>query len=103
MQTVAEKSFSCNHVDSPYRTAISGAVLKLQEEGKLSTLKEKWWKGGELRNSTAENHLFHSRAYFPGKCKEEGSSGGGDDAAELGIGATLKFNFPVICSGSAFF
>lgn len=48
MQTDAEKSFSCNHVDSPYRTAISGAVLKLQEEGKLSTLKEKWWKGGAM-------------------------------------------------------
>lgn len=40
---------------------------------------------------------------FAGKCKDEGSSGGGDDAAELGIGATLKFNFPAICSGSAFF
>lgn len=37
-----------NHVDSPYRTAISGAVLKLQEDGKLSALKEKWWKGGKL-------------------------------------------------------
>lgn len=36
-----------HYVDSPYRTAISGAVLKLQEEGKLSMLKEKWWKGGE--------------------------------------------------------
>jgi hypothetical protein len=23
-------------------------VLKLQEEGKLSMLKEKWWKGGSL-------------------------------------------------------
>lgn len=42
------KVYSLNHVDSPYRTAISGAVLKLQEEGKLSTLKEKWWKGGML-------------------------------------------------------
>ncbi|CRL04875.1 CLUMA_CG017927, isoform A [Clunio marinus] len=52
-------------LNSPYRTAISGAVLKLQEEGKLSTLKEKWWKGG--------------------KCRDESSSGGGDDAAELGI------------------
>lgn len=26
-------------IDSPYRTAISGAVLKLQEEGKLHILK----------------------------------------------------------------
>jgi glutamate receptor, ionotropic, invertebrate len=31
-------------IDSPYRTAVSGAVLKLQEEGKLSLLKNKWWK-----------------------------------------------------------
>nr|CAD7443085.1 unnamed protein product [Timema bartmani] len=30
--------------DSPYRTAISGAVLKLQEEGKLHILKTRWWK-----------------------------------------------------------
>lgn len=41
--------------DSPYRTAISGAVLKLQEEGKLHILKTKWWKekrgGGSCRVS----------------------------------------------------
>lgn len=30
---------------SPYRTLISGAVLKLQEEGKLHLLKTRWWKG----------------------------------------------------------
>lgn len=39
--------------DSPYRTAISGAVLKLQEEGKLHILKTRWWKekrgGGSCR------------------------------------------------------
>lgn len=42
-------------LDSPYRTAISGAVLKLQEEGKLHILKTKWWKekrgGGSCRVS----------------------------------------------------
>jgi ABC-type amino acid transport substrate-binding protein len=31
-------------LDSPYRTLISGAVLKLQEDGKLQKLKNKWWK-----------------------------------------------------------
>lgn len=31
-------------VDSPYRTAISGAVLKLQEDGSLQSMKTKWWK-----------------------------------------------------------
>lgn len=40
-------------IDSPYRTTISGAVLKLQEEGKLHILKTRWWKekrgGGSCR------------------------------------------------------
>lgn len=39
--------------DSPFRTAISGAILKLQEEGKLHILKTRWWKekkgGGACR------------------------------------------------------
>ncbi|KAK9880188.1 hypothetical protein WA026_010060 [Henosepilachna vigintioctopunctata] len=30
--------------DSPFRMAISGAILKLQEEGKLHILKTRWWK-----------------------------------------------------------
>lgn len=42
-------------VDSPFRTAISGAILKLQEEGKLHILKTRWWKekrgGGSCRVS----------------------------------------------------
>jgi len=41
--------------DSPYRTAISEAILKLQEEGKLHMLKTRWWKekrgGGSCRVS----------------------------------------------------
>ncbi|XP_075219248.1 glutamate receptor ionotropic, kainate 2-like isoform X3 [Lycorma delicatula] len=50
--------------DSPYRTAISGAVLKMQESGKLQQLKTKWWKlmhgGGQCdkRNeATPSNEL----------------------------------------------
>lgn len=39
--------------DSPFRTAISDAILKLQEEGKLHILKTRWWKekkgGGACR------------------------------------------------------
>lgn len=31
------------HSDSPYRTLVSQAVLKLQEDGTLHQLKEKWW------------------------------------------------------------
>lgn len=29
--------------DSPYRTAISGSVLKMQESGLLRDMKKKWW------------------------------------------------------------
>lgn len=43
--------------NSPFRTAISGAILKLQEEGKLHVLKTRWWKekrgGGACRVSFA--------------------------------------------------
>lgn len=35
--------FFCN-IDSPYRTPLSQAILKLQESGALLTLKERWWK-----------------------------------------------------------
>ncbi|GLV43976.1 Kainate-type ionotropic glutamate receptor subunit 1D [Carabus blaptoides fortunei] len=42
--------------NSPFRTAISGAILKLQEEGKLHILKTRWWKekrgGGACRVDT---------------------------------------------------
>ena len=49
-----KKNLICDNIsDSPYRTAISGAILKLQEEGKLHILKSKWWKekhgGGSCR------------------------------------------------------
>lgn len=30
--------------NSPYRNILSSAVVKLQETGKLTTLKNKWWK-----------------------------------------------------------
>ncbi|KZC04141.1 Glutamate receptor 1 [Dufourea novaeangliae] len=45
--------------NSPYRTAISGAILKLQEEGKLHLLKTRWWKekrgGGSCRDDTSKS------------------------------------------------
>lgn len=31
--------------DSPYRSIISDAILKLQEDGKLHMLKDRWWSG----------------------------------------------------------
>ncbi|XP_026462713.1 glutamate receptor ionotropic, kainate 2-like, partial [Ctenocephalides felis] len=55
-------------VNSPYRTAISGAVLKMQEEGKLHQLKTKWWK--EMHGG--------------GKCTADAQVSD-DSAAELGI------------------
>ncbi|GJQ74578.1 hypothetical protein Trydic_g21439 [Trypoxylus dichotomus] len=55
-------------INSPYRTAINEAILRLQENGTLRKLKEKWWKqmlGG-------------------GQCNETEHSAD-DSAAELGI------------------
>ncbi|CAH1993009.1 unnamed protein product [Acanthoscelides obtectus] len=44
--------------NSPFRTAISGAILKLQEEGKLHILKTRWWKekrgGGKCLDETTK-------------------------------------------------
>lgn len=62
------KNFNTNvlFVDSPFRTEISGAVLKLQEEGKLVQLKDKWWKASK-------------------KCDDAGASSS-ENAEELGMG-----------------
>lgn len=50
--------------DSPFRTAISGAILKLQEEGKLHILKTRWWKekrgGGACRVSSTTSVISFS-------------------------------------------
>lgn len=61
--------------DSPYRTAISGAILKLQEEGKLHVLKTRWWKekrgGGSCRVSKRHDSFtvrnFHAPDRDSGK------------------------------------
>ena len=51
-----------NFTDSPYRTAISGAILKLQEEGKLHILKTRWWKekrgGGNCRVRNISFYIY---------------------------------------------
>ncbi|XP_055684020.1 glutamate receptor ionotropic, kainate 2-like [Lutzomyia longipalpis] len=45
--------------NSPYRNALSEAVLKLQEQGKLTALKIKWWQekrgGGTCASSNADD------------------------------------------------
>ncbi|XP_044740754.1 glutamate receptor ionotropic, kainate 2-like [Chrysoperla carnea] len=73
-------------VNSPYRTDISGAVLKLQESGKLSTLKTKWWKdmnGGRKCDENPSN-----------KVKEE-------DANKMGI-ENFGGIFVVLIAGTTF-
>lgn len=49
--------------DSPYRTAISGAVLKMQEDGQLHELKEKWWKKMHGGGSCDVSYI-HSLTFF---------------------------------------
>lgn len=72
-------------MNSPYRTAISGAVLKLAEEGKLHTLKAKWWK--EMGGG--------------GAC-DEAADEGPSDTAELGIenvgGVFFVLYFGLFCA-----
>lgn len=45
--------------DSPYRTTINSAVLQLQEEGKLHTLKTHWWKEKRGGGSCRVHFFFH--------------------------------------------
>lgn len=63
-------------LDSPYRTHVSQAVLKLQEDGVLRELKEKWWV--EMNPSE-------------GECGDEG--GGGGDTPELGMDNVFNILF----------
>ncbi|XP_032790934.2 glutamate receptor ionotropic, kainate 2 [Daphnia magna] len=65
---------------SPYRAAISQAVLKLQETNRLLILKSRWWK--EKRGG--------------GACKDEG--GGSSAASELGL-ANVGGVFVVLVCG----
>ncbi|XP_044006778.1 glutamate receptor ionotropic, kainate 2 isoform X4 [Aphidius gifuensis] len=67
--------------NSPYRTAISSAILKLQEEGKLHILKTRWWK--EKRGG--------------GKCREDNQKTG-SAANELGL-ANVGGVFVVLMGG----
>ncbi|KAL1131963.1 hypothetical protein AAG570_011574 [Ranatra chinensis] len=70
--------------NSPYRTAISGSVLKMQESGKLHELKNKWWK--EKSGKTCE-----SSKHVPLATNELGMSNVGGVFLVLIIGCTLAF------------
>lgn len=55
-------------IDSPYRTHISQAILKMQEDGKLHDLKEKWWAPMDEGTEVCDT-----------------GGGGGGDTPELGM------------------
>ncbi|XP_049802382.1 glutamate receptor ionotropic, kainate 2-like isoform X1 [Schistocerca nitens] len=46
--------------DSPFRTAVSGAVLQLQERGNLSALKTRWWKAPEGKECPSDVNTVDS-------------------------------------------
>lgn len=66
--------------DSPYRSIISDAILKLQEDGKLHILKERWWSG-------------------KGKCGPKETQKASGSASELGL-ANVGGVFVVLAAGS---
>ncbi|GFW48761.1 glutamate receptor ionotropic, kainate 5 [Trichonephila clavipes] len=45
---------------SPYRTHMSSAILKLQENGKLHVLKDLWWKKKRLSQKCAKDDTTSS-------------------------------------------
>lgn len=62
-------------IDSPWRTLISQAILKLQEDGKLQELKDRWWieknggadhcgSGDEEGGDTPEVIIHSIRTFF---------------------------------------
>ena len=102
-------SYRClSLADSPYRTAISGAILKLQEEGKLHILKTRWWKekrgGGSCRVSTAAHApsiLQCHSAILPTHCLfvlQDDTSKTSSTANELGL-ANVGGVFVVLMGG----
>lgn len=66
--------------DSPYRSLISDAILKLQEDGILHMLKDRWWSGG-------------------GKCGPKETQKASGSASELGL-ANVGGVFVVLAGGS---
>uniref|UniRef100_A0A1B6CLB4 Glutamate receptor n=2 Tax=Clastoptera arizonana TaxID=38151 RepID=A0A1B6CLB4_9HEMI len=68
--------------NAPYRHALSASILRLQEKGKITQLKNKWWK--EKRGG--------------GACLDDGGEGGSAD--ELGLDNTGGV-FLVLVGGSA--
>lgn len=70
-------------VNSPYRTMVSGAVLKLQEKGVLQELKSRWWKVQQGGVS----------------CSEEDAKAPTEDSNKLGL-ANVGGVFVVLIAGT---
>lgn len=45
-------------IDSNYRSALSEGVLRLQEQGKLTALKIKWWKEKKGGGACSVRYFF---------------------------------------------
>ncbi|XP_015514437.2 glutamate receptor ionotropic, kainate 2 [Neodiprion lecontei] len=75
-------------LNSPYRTLFSEAVLKLQEQGVLQKLKDKWWKERDLKPETAE-------------CNKTGEATDDSDELELGIANVGGVFLVLMCGVSA--
>jgi hypothetical protein len=69
-------------LDSPYRGALSEAVLQMQESGEITSLKIKWWK--EKRGG--------------GACDDAGEESGAEELDVANVGGC----FVVLISGSIF-
>lgn len=50
--------------DAPYLTALSAAVVKLQESGKLSELRTRWWEQRRGGGKCSGVRFIQFTAYF---------------------------------------
>ena len=76
--------------DSPYRSIISDAILKLQEDGKLHMLKEKWWSGNNQCGRQKETQKQ------TGSASELGLANVGGVFVVLAVGSCIAI---IICIG----
>lgn len=99
---LAEPFDSRQAIDSGYRNALSEGVLRLQESGKLATLKLKWWKekkGGGACQVRRFVPSWPTRGFFRlNAFGQKGSAGGG--CTRLGNG---KRRGRLLCSDRGLF
>lgn len=60
---VIQRYLNFSIIGSPYRAALSQALLQLQETNRLLILKRRWWQekrgGGACKVSSCQNFLFY--------------------------------------------